>query len=43
MTEHVLYLVTCGAPLAAHVADGVQAARERGWWPAVIPTDSSLS
>lgn len=41
MNQRVLYIVTCGAPLAARAADGVEAARERGWWPAVIPTEAS--
>jgi hypothetical protein len=43
MTAPVLYLVTCGAPLAARAADGVLAARAHGWWPAVIPTEASLA
>ena len=42
MTERTLYLVTCGAPLAARVGDGVRAARERGWNPYVIPTDAAI-
>lgn len=37
----VLYLVTCGAPLAARIGDGVTEARARGWEPYVIPTDAS--
>ncbi|GAA0944559.1 flavoprotein [Kribbella koreensis] len=42
MTDRTLYIVTCGAPLAARVADGVSAARSRGWNPYVIPTDAAL-
>ncbi|MGH3814275.1 MAG: flavoprotein [Pseudonocardiaceae bacterium] len=41
MNQRVLYIVTCGAPLAARAADGVRAAREREWWPVVIPTEAS--
>ena len=36
--ERVLYIVVCGAPLAARIRDGVEAARECGWRPIVIPT-----
>ena len=42
MTERTLYLVTCGAPLASRLEDGVRAAREHGWTPYVIPTDAAL-
>ncbi len=42
MTGRTLYLVTCGAPLASRIADGITAARDRGWQPFVIPTESSL-
>ncbi|WP_165553149.1 flavoprotein [Kribbella speibonae] len=42
MTERTLYLVTCGAPLASRLEDGVRVARERGWTPYVIPTDAAL-
>ncbi|MFG1621173.1 flavoprotein [Kribbella sp. NPDC049227] len=42
MTDRILYLVTCGAPLAARIEDGVRAARDRGWTPYVIPTDAAL-
>ena len=41
MTGRTLYIVTCGAPLASRVRDGVSAARERGWEPFVIPTEAS--
>ncbi|MGC4944365.1 flavoprotein [Kribbella sp. DT2] len=42
MTHRTLYLVTCGAPLASRIGDGVRAAREQGWDPYVIPTDAAL-
>jgi hypothetical protein len=42
VTNRTLYLVTCGAPLATRVGDGVRAARERGWDPYVIPTDAAM-
>ncbi|TDW91098.1 flavoprotein [Kribbella sp. VKM Ac-2566] len=42
MTNGTLYIVTCGAPLASRVGDGVRAAREHGWTPYVIPTDAAL-
>ncbi|MEV6887463.1 flavoprotein [Kribbella sp. NPDC051137] len=42
MTHRTLYIVTCGAPLAARVGDGVRAAHSRGWNPYVIPTDAAL-
>ncbi|MEV6286482.1 flavoprotein [Kribbella sp. NPDC051770] len=42
MTDRVLYLVVCGAPLAKRVGDGVRAARESGWSPYLIPTDAAL-
>nr|WP_273482793.1 flavoprotein [Kribbella italica] len=35
-------MVTCGAPLASRIGDGVRAAREQGWDPYVIPTDAAL-
>ncbi|MFG1909014.1 flavoprotein [Kribbella sp. NPDC048928] len=41
MTDRTLYIVTCGAPLASRVKDGVRAARDRGWNPYVIPTDAA--
>lgn len=41
--SRVLYLFTCGAPLAARIGDGIAAARAAGWTPAVIPTDASLA
>lgn len=43
MTNPVLYLVACGAPLALRTIDGVTEARERGWTVAVIPTDAALA
>lgn len=39
--SRVLYLVTCGAPLAARIGDGVREARAREWDPVVIPTNAS--
>lgn len=42
MTERVLYLVTCGAPLAERAGDGIRAARDRGWRPRLVPTDASM-
>jgi hypothetical protein len=42
VTDHTLYIVTCGAPLASRVGDGLRAARERGWTPYVIPTEAAL-
>lgn len=42
MTDRTLYIVTCGAPLASRVGDGVRSARQRGWTPYVIPTDAAL-
>jgi len=42
VTDRTLYIVTCGAPLASRVGDGVRAARERGWNPYVIPTEAAL-
>ncbi|MFG1911000.1 hypothetical protein [Kribbella sp. NPDC048928] len=42
MTDRTFYIVTCGAPLASRVGDGVRAAREHGWIPYVIPTDAAL-
>ena len=41
MTNRVLYLVACGAPLASRAVDGVSEARERGWTVAVIPTEAA--
>ena len=41
MTNRILYIVTCGAPLATRTADGLTASRNRGWQPLVIPTDAS--
>lgn len=43
MTNPVLYLVVCGAPLASRTIDGVTKARERGWTVAVIPTHAALA
>jgi phosphopantothenoylcysteine synthetase/decarboxylase len=43
MSDRVLYLVICGAPLAARASDGVREARERGWTVAVIPTDAATA
>ncbi len=40
MTD-VLYLVATGAPLTRVLPDGVQAARERGWAPAVLATTAA--
>lgn len=37
----VLYIVTTGAPLTRRTPDGITAARDRGWWPAVISTASA--
>jgi hypothetical protein len=42
VTDRTLYIVTCGAPLASRVGDGVRDARSRGWNPYVIPTDAAL-
>jgi phosphopantothenoylcysteine synthetase/decarboxylase len=42
VTGRTLYIVTCGAPLASRVGDGVRAAQERGWTSYVIPTDAAL-
>lgn len=39
--SRTLYLVACGAPLAARIGDGVREASSRGWAPVVIPTDSA--
>lgn len=41
MTDRVLYLVVCGAPLAARTPDGVREAQDRGWTVAVIPTEAA--
>ena len=41
VTDRILYIVTCGAPLASRIADGITASRNRGWQPFVIPTDAS--
>ena len=41
MTDRILYIVTCGAPLANRTADGIIASRDRGWQPFVIPTEAS--
>jgi hypothetical protein len=43
VTDRVLYLVTCGAPLTTRIGDGVAAARAAGWTPVVIPTEASLA
>jgi phosphopantothenoylcysteine synthetase/decarboxylase len=43
MTDPVLYLVACGAPLASRTIDGVGEARERGWTVAVVPTDAATA
>ncbi|WP_109505518.1 flavoprotein [Nocardioides speluncae] len=42
MTGRTLYLVTCGAPLAARAVDGIHEARDRGWDPILIPTDAAI-
>lgn len=42
MTGRTLYLVVCGAPLAARAVDGIDEARTRGWDPVLIPTDAAL-
>jgi hypothetical protein len=42
VSRRTLFLVTCGAPLAYRLEDGVRAAREHGWSPYVIPTDAAL-
>ncbi|TDW76415.1 flavoprotein [Kribbella pratensis] len=42
MTNRTLYIVVCGAPLAARAGDGVKAARANGWDPHVIPTDAAM-
>ncbi|MGW1344256.1 flavoprotein [Kribbella sp. NPDC002412] len=42
MTDRTLYIVTCGAPLASRIGDGVRASREQGWTPYVIPTDAAM-
>jgi hypothetical protein len=42
VTDRTLYIVTCGAPLASRVGDGVRAARGHGWTPYVIPSDATL-
>ena len=41
MTDRILYIAACGAPLASRTADGIAASRDRGWQPFVIPTDAS--
>jgi hypothetical protein len=41
VSNHTLLLVTCGAPLASRLGDGIRAARELGWSPYVIPTDAA--
>jgi hypothetical protein len=41
VTNRTLYIVVCGAPLAARAGDGVKAARANGWDPYVIPTDAA--
>ena len=43
VTNRTRYIVIRGASLASRIADGVNASRDRGWQPFVIPTDSSLS
>jgi hypothetical protein len=42
VSKRTLFIVTCGAPLASRLGDGVQAARDLGWTPYVIPTDAAL-
>jgi hypothetical protein len=42
VTNRILYLVSCGAPLASRIGDGVRAARAAGWEPYLIPTDAAL-
>lgn len=41
MNQPMLYIVSCGAPLARRVGDGIDAARTRGWDVALIPTAAS--
>ncbi|WP_426561374.1 flavoprotein [Angustibacter sp. McL0619] len=41
MSAPALYIVVCGAPLAARIGDGVREARARGWIPVVVPTEAS--
>lgn len=43
MTQPVLYIVSCGAPLARRASDGVAAAKARGWDVALIPTEAASS
>ncbi|WP_442914049.1 flavoprotein [Kribbella sp. NBC_00359] len=42
MTNRTLYIVVCGAPLAARAGDGLKAVRANGWDPYIIPTDAAL-
>jgi hypothetical protein len=42
VSNRTLLIVTCGAPLASRLGDGVRAARDQGWTPYVIPTDAAL-
>jgi hypothetical protein len=42
VSNRTLLLVTCGAPLASRLEDGIRTARELGWVPYVIPTDAAL-
>jgi hypothetical protein len=41
VNERVLYIVTCGAPLASRIGDGLRHVRELGWSPIVLPTDAA--
>lgn len=41
MSRPMLYIVTCGAPLASRAGDGVTEARARGWEVALIPTEAA--
>ncbi|GAB3765659.1 flavoprotein [Microlunatus parietis] len=41
MSDRILHLVVCGAPLAVRIADGVKEARQRGWTVAIIPTEAA--
>lgn len=41
MIERMLYLVTCGAPLASRIRDGAREAADRGWTPVVVPTHAA--
>jgi hypothetical protein len=42
VSSRTLIIVTCGAPLASRLSDGVRAARDQGWSPYLAPTDAAL-